>query len=101
MPKAYLVIEHVITDPAKFEEYLVKAGPMIAKYGYGGRYITKGNTHRFLDRGDWKPDRVVLIEFPDMEALNAWYTAPEYQPLLALRKQSTSNQDMLIALEGT
>jgi uncharacterized protein (DUF1330 family) len=28
---AYLVVEHKITDPAKFEEYRLKVGPMIAK----------------------------------------------------------------------
>jgi uncharacterized protein (DUF1330 family) len=28
--------------------------------------------------GHWKPDRVVIIEFPDMDALNACYNAPEY-----------------------
>jgi uncharacterized protein (DUF1330 family) len=42
----------------------------------------------------------VIIEFPDMTALNAWYTAPEYAPLIALRKQCTSEMDMIITLEG-
>jgi uncharacterized protein (DUF1330 family) len=45
-------------------------------------------------------ERVVIIEFPDMDALNAWYTAPEYQPLIKLRKECTSDLDMLITLEG-
>ena len=27
---AYIIVEHKITDPAKFEEYRVKVGPMIA-----------------------------------------------------------------------
>jgi antibiotic biosynthesis monooxygenase (ABM) superfamily enzyme len=51
-------------------------------------------------RGRWKPERVVIIEFPDMDALNAWYTAPEYQPLIKLRKECTSEMDMPVALEG-
>jgi uncharacterized protein (DUF1330 family) len=34
---AYLIAEHKITDPVKFEEYRVKVGPMIAKHG--GRYL--------------------------------------------------------------
>ena len=50
--------------------------------------------------GHWKPERVVIIEFPDMDVLNRWYTSPEYQPLIALRKSSTSELDMLITLEG-
>ena len=37
---AYLVVEHIITDATKFEEYSTKVGPMIARYG--GRYLTKG-----------------------------------------------------------
>jgi hypothetical protein len=35
-----------------------------------------------------------------MGALNVWYTAPEYQPLIKLRKECTSELDMLITLEG-
>jgi uncharacterized protein (DUF1330 family) len=35
-----------------------------------------------------------------LRALNAWYPSPEYKPLIALRKQCTSELDMLIALEG-
>jgi uncharacterized protein (DUF1330 family) len=35
-----------------------------------------------------------------MASLSAWYNSPEYQPLVALRKQSTSDLDMLITLEG-
>src|SRR5262249_2813841 len=95
---AYLIVEHTITDAAKFEEYRVKVGPMIAKHG--GRYLTKGGSHKFPEGGHWKPERVVIIEFPDMDALNAWYTAPEYQPLIKLRKECTSELDMLITLEG-
>ena len=95
---AYLIVEHIITDAAKFEEYRVAVGPMIAKYG--GRYLTKGGSHKLPEGGHWKPERVVIIEFPDMGALNAWYTAPEYQPLIKLRKECTSDLDMLITLEG-
>lgn len=95
---AYLVVEHLITDAAKFEEYRTKVAPMIAKYG--GRYLTKGGSHKFPEGGHWKPDRVVIIEFPDMHALDAWYASPEYQPLIALRKQCTSELDMLITLDG-
>jgi uncharacterized protein (DUF1330 family) len=95
---AYLVVEHIITDAAKFEEYRVKVGPMIAKHG--GRYLTKGGSHKMPEGGHWKPERVVIIEFPDMASLNAWYTSAEYEPLIALRKQSTSDQDMMFTLEG-
>ncbi len=95
---AYVVVEHIITDPAKFEEYRVKVGPMIAKHG--GRYLTKGGSHKMPEGGHWKPERMVVIEFPDMDSLYGWYNSPEYQPLITLRKKSTSDLDMLFFLEG-
>jgi uncharacterized protein (DUF1330 family) len=91
-------VEHIITDAAKFEKYRSKVGPMIAKHG--GRYLTKGTAHQFPEGGHCNPERVAVIEFPDMDSLKAWYNSPEYQPLIALRKQSTSDLDMLITLEG-
>ena len=95
---AYIIAEHTITDPAKFEEYRTKVGPIIAKHG--GRYITKAGSHAILEKENavWQPERVVIIEFPDMAALNAWYTSAEYQPLIPLRQASA--KDMLITLEG-
>jgi uncharacterized protein (DUF1330 family) len=64
---AYLIVEHIITDAAKFD---------------GGRYLTKGGSHKMPEGGHWRPERVVIIEFPDMDALTAWYNAPESQPLI-------------------
>jgi uncharacterized protein (DUF1330 family) len=95
---AYLIAEHVITDATRFDEYRSQVGPMIARYG--GKYLTKGGSHALPEGGHWAPERVVIIEFPDMDALNAWYNSPGHQPLIALRKQSTSALDMLITLEG-
>ena len=66
-------------------------GPIMAKYG--GRCLTKGASHKMPEGGHWKPERIVIIEFPDMDAVNAWYNSPEYQPLIALRKAATSDQE--------
>jgi uncharacterized protein (DUF1330 family) len=92
---AYFIGEHAITDAAKYEDYLREVAPMIKRCG--GRYLTRVGTHRILE-GEWKPNRVVIIEFPDMTALNAWYHSPEYQPLIALRQSASA--DVLIAVEG-
>jgi uncharacterized protein (DUF1330 family) len=35
-----------------------------------------------------------------MDSLKAWYSSANYQPLMALRKESTSELDMIITLEG-
>jgi len=95
---AYVIAKHMITDQHKFEEYRTRVGPMIPQYG--GRYLTKGGGHRTPEGGHWKPERVVVIEFPDLRSLDAWYASYEYQPMIALRKECTSPFDMSFVLEG-
>jgi uncharacterized protein (DUF1330 family) len=96
---AYWIAAHTITDAAKFEEYRVKVAPMIARHG--GRYITKIGSHKVLESARRPPDRVVIIEFPDTSALNAWYDSAEYQPLITLRQSAVDmDKETLITLEG-
>jgi uncharacterized protein (DUF1330 family) len=54
-------------------------------------------THEVLD-GDWRPNRVVIIAFPDMAAIEELYRSPEYRPLIALRRSAAT--DVIIAVEG-
>ena len=93
---AYFIGEHRIIDEARYSEYLRQVAPMIARFG--GRYITRVGSHRMLE-GEWRPNRVVIIEFPDIAALTGWYQSPEYQPLIALRR--SASEDVLIAVEGS
>ena len=93
---AYLIAEHIVTDEAKLNEFRTKVEPMMAKHG--GRYLTKGSAHKLPEGGHWKPERVM---FPNMDSVYAWYNSPEHEPLIALRKSCTSDQDMLFVLEGT
>jgi uncharacterized protein (DUF1330 family) len=92
---AYYIGEHKITNPVVFEEYLAKVMPMIERFG--GRYLTKRGSHEILE-GDWHPNRVVIVEFPDKASIRRWYEAPEYQPLIALRQSAAI--DVMIMLEG-
>jgi uncharacterized protein (DUF1330 family) len=47
--------------------------------------------------GRWEPGRLVIIEFPDMPALKAWYHSPEYAPVRELRFGSASST--LVAMD--
>ncbi len=50
---AYLIVEHVITDAARFEAYRTAVAPLIARHG--GRYPTQGGSHRLPEGGHWSP----------------------------------------------
>lgn len=72
---AYLVVDIEITNPAQFEEYRKLAPAAIAKYG--GRYIIRGGAYEALE-GEWKPQRLTIVEFDSMEKAKAFYASPEY-----------------------
>jgi uncharacterized protein (DUF1330 family) len=92
---AYLIADTDITDHRTYDEYKRHVAPLLAKFG--GRFLVRGGAHVVLE-GDWDLHRIVVIEFPSMEALKAWYDSPEYAPLLAMRRPAAN--DRLVAVEG-
>jgi uncharacterized protein (DUF1330 family) len=64
---------------------------------HGGRFVVRGGATEVLE-GGWDTLRIVVMEFPDMEAAHAWYSSPEYQAIAPLR-QATS-ETRIIAVEG-
>ena len=92
---AYLFASVEITDPVAYEDYRKQVPAVIATYG--GRYLVRGGASLPLE-GDAPPPRLVILEFPDMARLRAFYDSPEYRPLLAIRKRAA--RSTLIAIEG-
>jgi uncharacterized protein (DUF1330 family) len=45
--------------------------------------------------GDWKPERVVIIEFPERENAEAFLSDPEIQDLFKLRHDTTTSKLVL------
>jgi uncharacterized protein (DUF1330 family) len=92
---AYLFASVEITDPAAYEEYRRRVPAIIA--AYGGRYLARGGAVERLE-GDAPLNRLVILEFPDMAQLKAFYNSADYQPLLAIRKHAARSN--LLAIEG-
>jgi uncharacterized protein (DUF1330 family) len=92
---AYIYVNIEVTDPAGFEAYRAKVSDTIARFG--GRYLARGGAGERLE-GDLPARRQVLLEFPDMAALKAWYGSDDYRPLLELRKATSTGEVM--AFEG-
>lgn len=95
---AYVVVEVNVKDPAAYERYKLLAPPSIAQYG--GRYIVRGGTTVVLE-GDWKPKRLVILEFPSLERAREWWASPEYGPAKALRMSCAETEMVVIdGVEG-
>lgn len=92
---AYVIADIEVTDRDGFAEYQQKVPATIA--AYGGRYLVRGGASEVLE-GNWTPQRNVVLEFPSMAQLKAWYHSPEYRPLIAIRERTTKSN--LIVVEG-
>ena len=92
---AYFIVEIDVHDAAAYEAYRQQVPAIIARYG--GRYLVRGGKTETLE-GDWRPARVVVLEFPSGEQARKFYESPEYAPLKALRLRSTRSK--LLLAEG-
>ncbi len=92
---AFLIADVEVTDPVLYEEYRKGAPATIA--AYGGRYVARGGATEVLE-GDWQPRRAVVLEFPSLGQLHAWYQSAEYAPLRAIRAKASNSR--IVAIEG-
>jgi uncharacterized protein (DUF1330 family) len=92
---AYVVIETDVRDPEQYERY--KAASPDTVQGGGGRFVVRGGELAVLE-GDWNPSRLVILEFPDLEAVKQWYASPEYQEVRRLREGAANLR--MVAAEG-
>jgi uncharacterized protein (DUF1330 family) len=90
---AYLIANITVTDMARYQDYRSQVGPVVAQYG--GKFLVRAGAVHPLE-GDMRLDRVVVIEFPSLEAARRFYDSPEYAPLLKLRIESTRSQVALV-----
>ncbi|MFT7471479.1 MAG: hypothetical protein ACI8XU_001375 [Kiritimatiellia bacterium] len=93
---AYLVLDLTIHDMESFAEYVEKIPAVISKHD--GSYAVQGQIPTVLE-GDWKPDRLVVIEFPSRDNAKAFLADPEAQTLFAIRHQATTSK--LLLVDGT
>ena len=89
---AYLISTIEITDPAGYEEYRKLVGSPLAKYG--GKFLVRGGEMEHLE-GDWRPKRVVVVEFESLDKARAFYRSAEYAEAIKIR-QRTSVSSVLI-----
>ena len=67
---AYVIAEVTVTDLPAMEEYRKQVPATLAKYG--GRFVVRGGAIQTVE-GDWKPTRLVVIEFPSLADAQRWY----------------------------
>jgi len=92
---AYVIVDIEVLDPAGYEEYK-KLAPAAVKL-FGGKYLARGGPNETLE-GDWRANRLVILEFPTVEQAKAWLNSPEYAPARALRHKYAKTN--MVVVEG-
>lgn len=93
---AYVISEVQMLDSSQGERYRDLAAASIARHG--GRYLVRGAIPE-VPEGAWPEDqRVVVVEFADIQQLRTWYHSADYAEALAVRRTALNRR--LLFVEG-
>jgi uncharacterized protein (DUF1330 family) len=92
---AYVIVDVTIKDPVRYEDYKKMAAPTIA--AYGGKYVVRGGRVEALE-GEWRPGRLVVLEFPSVERAREWWACESYREAKELRQAIAETS--LIVVQG-
>mgnify|MGYP000626702609 FL=1 len=93
---AYVIFDVEIHDLVRYQDFMNQVKSALAEAG--AKYLTRGGEHRVYE-GDWKPRRIVILEFPSINAWEIFYHGPVYQGLKAIRDECSSAR--LVGVEGS
>lgn len=85
MRNAYVIGHITVKNQDKWNEYRNNVPATLEKWG--AKLIFRGKLCSVLS-GNHDHDDTVVIRFPNLEALNGWYSSPEYQSLVPLREEA-------------
>jgi len=90
---AYVIVEIEVVDPVGYEEYKKLAGATVLKYG--GKYTVRGGATEVLE-GNWKPKRIVVLEFESMQRAKDWLNCDEYAEPRKMRHRTAKTNMILV-----
>jgi uncharacterized protein (DUF1330 family) len=88
MAKGYVIANVSVEDAAGYEGYRSQTASIIERYG--GRFLVRGAAVE-VKEGEPGIDRLVILEFPSVEAARTFYDSPEYQAVLPIRFENASS----------
>lgn len=92
---AYVIVEISVHNPQEYEEYKKLSLPSLQPFQ--GKFIVRGGQTITLE-GDWNPERIVVLEFPDQDMALEWWNSEIYAKAKAIRLRTASTK--MILAEG-
>tara|TARA_B100000745_G_C20024744_1_gene348561 strand:- start:32 stop:331 length:300 start_codon:yes stop_codon:yes gene_type:complete len=89
----YSISSITVKDWDTYREYMNHVPAIIEKYG--GRYLVRGGDI-ISDDTSWQPQRVVILEFPDLAQMKAFRDSDEYKPVAELRHKAADTEGFVV-----
>ena len=91
----YLIAEVNLKNPEEYSKYLSEVPKIILKYN--GEYLVRGGKISHHE-GEWKPKRIVVVNFPTRKKALAFYNSKEYKKYKIIRNKVADSN--LIFVDG-
>ena len=91
----YGIINVTPTSEDWIPAYIEAVGPLIAKHG--GKFLARTASHERIEGNGPNPAIWAIVEFPSKEALDAFYSDPDYQAPLQARLAGSESNDFSVA----
>jgi uncharacterized protein (DUF1330 family) len=88
-----MIIESKVKDVEKYQQYISLVPVIVVKHG--GRYLVRGGQIKTVI-GDWRPERMIVLEFPSEANIQEWLSSPEYRAIEPLRNAGAEIQAVVI-----
>jgi uncharacterized protein (DUF1330 family) len=84
---AYLIADVKVTDDSWLPDYTSKVHDIVAKHG--GKYLSRSANIKTIEGEGLDTTVIALLQFPSMEALQAFVADPEYAPYGEARQKGS------------
>lgn len=92
---AYMICDVAVHNREALIDYLNLAEGTVEQYS--GRYLAQAGQISILE-GDWDPQTIVVVEFPNLKTAKDWYNSESYAPALAINPKAMIRS--MIVVEG-
>lgn len=89
----YFIARISVHDPETYKRYLAGTGELLDRWNATVLAVDEAIT---VLEGEWPASRTVVIEFPNRESANAWFSSPEYQAIARYRRASATGDAVLV-----
>jgi uncharacterized protein (DUF1330 family) len=79
---AYFIVQATVKNEPQFQKYREVAIPFIAKFG--GKVVARGAAVEVFE-GEHDKRPVLMFEFPNMDAVHAFWNSPGFVPIKKMR----------------